>query len=102
MVSALPPSLSISAAKATAFSGALEYVNATAIFSRINLRTIAVPIPREPPLTRATRIGDELVSIIYFDEIAKLSVFFLDIIVRNFPKKNSRIKPLKLSMQLQQ
>src|ERR1700719_2065865 len=78
MVSALPPSLSISAAKATAFSGALEYVNATAIFSRISLRTIAAPIPPEPPLTRATRIGDELVSIIYFDEIAKLSMFFMD------------------------
>jgi hypothetical protein len=102
MVSALPPPLSISAAKATAFSGALEYVNATAIFSRISLRTIAAPIPREPPVTRATRIGDELVSIIYFDEVAKLSVFFLDIIVRNCSKKISRIKLLKLSMQLQQ
>ena len=75
MARALPPLLSISAAKATAFSWALEYVNATAIFSRISLRTMAAPIPRDPPVTRATRIGDELVSIIYFDEAAKLSGF---------------------------
>jgi hypothetical protein len=96
------PLLSISTAKATGFSGALEYVNATAISSRISLRTIAAPIPREPPVTRATRIGDELVSIFYFDEVAKLSAFVLDIIVHNGAKQNSRIKPLKPSMQLQQ
>ena len=39
-------------------------------------------------MTRATRIGDELVSIIYFDEITKLRAIVLDILVRNALKKN--------------
>ena len=89
MASALPPPLSISAAKATAFSRALEYVNATAIFSRISLRTIAAPIPRDPPVTRATRGCDELVSIIYFDEVVMLNALFMDISVHNCAKKIS-------------
>ena len=87
MASALPPSLSISAAKAAAFSRALAYVNATAIFSRISFRTIAAPIPREPPVTRATRIGDELVSIVSFDEIAKRWLFWTEVSI--FHKKIS-------------
>jgi hypothetical protein len=57
MASALPLPLWISVAKATAFSEAFEYVNATPIFCCISLRTMSAPMPRDPPVTRATRCG---------------------------------------------
>src|SRR6202023_2114542 len=52
--SALPPAASISLAIRFAFSSELEYVNATAAPSEASRLTIPSPIPREPPVTRAT------------------------------------------------
>src|SRR4029077_3967175 len=52
--SALPPSASISLASREAFSSELNQVNATAAPSEASRLTIPSPIPREPPVTRAT------------------------------------------------
>src|SRR4029077_275057 len=52
--SALPPSASISLASREAFSSELNQVNATAAPSEASRLTIPSPIPREPPVTRAS------------------------------------------------
>src|SRR5260370_34424002 len=52
--SALPPASSISLASRFAFSSELKSVNATAAPSEASRLTIPSPIPREPPVTRAT------------------------------------------------
>src|ERR1700680_3077016 len=52
--SALPPAASISLTSRFAFSFELKYVNATAAPSEASRLTIPSPIPREPPVTRAT------------------------------------------------
>src|SRR6266478_3166869 len=52
--SALPSAASISLASRFAFSSELKYVNATAAPSEASRLTIPSPIPREPPVTRAT------------------------------------------------
>src|SRR6266481_2465274 len=52
--SALPSAASISLASLFAFSSELKYVNATAAPSEASRLTIPSPIPREPPVTRAT------------------------------------------------
>src|ERR1700688_4932090 len=51
---ALPPAASISLASCLAFSSELNQVNATAAPSEASRLTIPSPIPREPPVTRAT------------------------------------------------
>jgi hypothetical protein len=50
---------------------------------------MAAPIPRDPPVTRATRSSDEWVFIIHFDELQKPAGFLLDNIVHNWPKNIS-------------
>src|ERR1700730_834381 len=52
--SALPPAASISLTSRFALSSELRYVNATAAPSDASRLTIPSPIPREPPVTRAT------------------------------------------------
>src|SRR5258708_31261547 len=52
--SALPPAACISFASREAFSSELNQVNATAAPSEARRLTIPSPIPREPPVTRAT------------------------------------------------
>src|SRR5580700_10785530 len=52
--SALPPAASISLTSRFALSSELKYVNATAAPSDASRLTIPSPIPREPPVTRAT------------------------------------------------
>src|SRR5215472_13899222 len=54
MTSARPPSASICLATAWALSALLAYVSATAAPSLASRWTIAAPIPRLPPVTRAT------------------------------------------------
>jgi hypothetical protein len=49
-----PPPASISSDTARALSAALAYVSATAAPSVANFLAIAAPIPRLPPVTRAT------------------------------------------------
>src|ERR1700722_14040124 len=51
---ALPPAASISLASCFASSSELNQVNATAAPSEASRLTIPSPIPREPPVTRAT------------------------------------------------
>src|SRR6266852_3571387 len=51
---AFPPMDSISLTSWRAFSSELEYVNATDAPSAASRRTMPAPIPREPPVTRAT------------------------------------------------
>src|ERR1700719_795746 len=51
---ALPPAASISLASCFAFSSELNQVNATVAPSEASRLTIPSPIPREPPVTRAT------------------------------------------------
>src|SRR5260370_23557509 len=57
--SALPPASSISLASRFAFSSELKSVNATAAPSEASRLTIPSPIPREPPVTRATLPANE-------------------------------------------
>src|SRR6266849_486302 len=52
--SALSPADSISRTSSRAFSGELKYVKATDAPSAASRRTMPAPIPREPPVTRAT------------------------------------------------
>src|SRR6202163_727265 len=54
IASALPPAASISLTSRFALSSELKYVNATAAPSEASRLTIPSPIPREPPVTRAT------------------------------------------------
>src|SRR6266478_6574743 len=84
--SALPSAASISLASRFAFSSELKYVNATAAPSEASRLTIPSPIPREPPVTRATLPANDrpyfsVMSILlpYWIKVSRIRYRFLSV-----------------------
>ncbi len=87
--SAFPPVDSISLTSWRAFSSELEYVNATDAPSAASRRTMPAPIPREPPVTRATLPLNDFACICHQNPLSHLLCPFWIILSRMAVQRDS-------------